>query len=105
MMLFNVPVPTLRFYGKILRMAALLMAGIGLLHAELPVVEGRSLVGIVDESDILSAVEGHEAGRADRFAQPVQTAMTRRLHPLEAHAPLSVLNQSRCSWTTSQASR
>ena len=59
--------------------------------SQLPVVEDGRLVGIVDEGDILSAVEGHEDGRADRFGRPVSTAMTSRLHTLEAHAPLTAL--------------
>lgn len=59
--------------------------------SQLPVVEDGRLVGIIDESDILSAAEGHEDGRAGRFARPVKTAMTARLHTLEAHAPLSAL--------------
>jgi cystathionine beta-synthase len=59
--------------------------------SQLPVVENRRLVGIIDESDILSAVEGGEAERADRFARPVKTAMTSRVRTLPAHAPLSAL--------------
>jgi cystathionine beta-synthase len=59
--------------------------------SQLPVVEDGRLVGIVDESDILSAVEGHAAGREGGFACEVRTAMTSKLHTLEAHAPLSEL--------------
>jgi cystathionine beta-synthase len=55
------------------------------------VVEGAKLVGIVDESDILSAVEGHAAGRAGGFACEVRTAMTTQLHTLDSHAPLKDL--------------
>jgi cystathionine beta-synthase len=59
--------------------------------SQLPVVEGARLVGIIDESDILSAVEGHAEGRAGGFACEVRTAMTSKLHTLEAHAPLKDL--------------
>ena len=59
--------------------------------SQLPVVEGAHLVGIIDESDILSAVEGHAQGRAGGFACEVRTAMTSRPHTLQAHAPLSAL--------------
>ena len=59
--------------------------------SQLAVVEDGRLAGIIDESDILSAVEGHDAGRADRFGRPVRTAMTSAVHTLPAHAPLSAL--------------
>ena len=59
--------------------------------SQLPVVDGPRLVGIVDESDILSAVEGHAQGRAGGFACEVSTAMTAKLHTLQARAPLSAL--------------
>ena len=59
--------------------------------SQLPVIEHRKLVGIIDESDILSAVEGAEEERADRFARPVRTAMTSHVRTLAAHAPLSAL--------------
>ena len=59
--------------------------------SQLPVVDGPRLVGIVDESDILSAVEGHAEGRAGGFACEVSTAMTAKLHTLQARAPLSAL--------------
>ncbi len=59
--------------------------------SQLPVVDGKTLVGLVDESDVLSAVEGHAAGRAGGFACEVRTAMTSRLRTLQSHAPLSEL--------------
>jgi cystathionine beta-synthase len=59
--------------------------------SQLPVVEDRKLVGILDESDILSAVEGEESGRGERFQAPVRTAMTTAVRTLQARAPLSAL--------------
>ena len=59
--------------------------------SQLPVVQGRRIVGIIDESDILSAVEGHEKGREGGFACAVETAMTSNLNTLDSHAPLSDL--------------
>jgi cystathionine beta-synthase len=59
--------------------------------SQLPVIEGGRLVGIVDESDILSAVEGAEDGKAERFDASVRTAMTTAVHTLPPHAPLAAL--------------
>ena len=58
--------------------------------SQLPVIEddGR-LVGILDESDILSAVEGKD--RAEQFTHPVRSAMTTAVRTLPPHAPLSDL--------------
>ncbi len=57
--------------------------------SQLPVMQDGVLVGILDESDILSAVEGQD--RAERFAHPVRSAMTTAVRTLPAHAPLSDL--------------
>jgi cystathionine beta-synthase len=55
--------------------------------SQLPVIEGGRLVGLLDESDLLEAVEaGHE-----RFAHAVKTAMVRKLDTLQAHEPLEAL--------------
>ena len=60
--------------------------------SQLPVVEDDGgLAGILDESDILSAVEGDEATRRERFQQPVSGAMTTNVRTLPAQAPLSDL--------------
>lgn len=59
--------------------------------SQLPVIENGSLVGIIDESDILARVEGAFEGRWDRFNAPVRTAMTGHLHTLQASATLDAL--------------
>jgi cystathionine beta-synthase len=59
--------------------------------SQLPVMAGDRLVGIVDESDILAAVEGIEFGRADRFAKPVKSAMSRGLQIVQVGDPLDSL--------------
>jgi cystathionine beta-synthase len=55
--------------------------------SQLPVMVDGKVVGIVDESDILLAVYGHE----DRFRDKVESAMTRKLETIEATAPLADL--------------
>lgn len=59
--------------------------------SQLPVLDGGRLVGILDESDILAAVEGASEGRRERFGGAVKTAMTRELHTLQADDKLSAL--------------
>lgn len=51
--------------------------------SQLPVMENDKVVGIIDESDLLIAVYGHE----DRFKDPVKSAMTERLQVIDVSAP------------------
>lgn len=55
--------------------------------SQLPVMAGRQLVGIVDESDILLHVYGNESG----FLDPVSTAMVSKLDRLDVNAPIESL--------------
>jgi cystathionine beta-synthase len=57
--------------------------------SQVPVVEDGKPVGIVDESDVLFAVQGNE----EHFRQPVRTAMTTRLRTLPPGASLADVNQ------------
>jgi cystathionine beta-synthase len=59
--------------------------------SQVPVLQGHSIVGILDESDILATVEGQDAHRAERFRDPVRAAMTTRLKTVQVHDPLQVL--------------
>jgi cystathionine beta-synthase len=59
--------------------------------SQLPVIDDGKLVGIIDESDLLAAVEGHDAGRAERFQAKVRSAMTSRVNTLQSKAPLDSL--------------
>jgi len=59
--------------------------------SQLPVVDHGKLVGILDESDILTAVEGVEAHRAAKFKSPVKDAMTRQVKTLQASQPIDSL--------------
>lgn len=59
--------------------------------SQLPVMKGDRLVGILDESDILAAVEGHEYNRASRFANPVSSAMSKGLQIVQVGDPLDSL--------------
>ena len=55
--------------------------------SQLPVMEDESIVGIIDESDILLSIYGRE----ERFTEPVRSAMTRNLETIEAPAPVENL--------------
>lgn len=55
--------------------------------SQLPVLENGRLVGIVDEWDLISHVQGD----SQRFALPVKEAMTRNVETLDKHAPESAL--------------
>lgn len=59
--------------------------------SQLPVLLGNHLVGVIDESDILAAVEGNDIGRAARFRLPVRQAMSTQLQILPVSAPLDAL--------------
>jgi cystathionine beta-synthase len=54
---------------------------------QLPVLEGDHVVGIVDESDILMAVYGHD----DQFRAPVRQAMSARIETLQVGARVDAL--------------
>jgi cystathionine beta-synthase len=55
--------------------------------SQLPVMDGRKLVGIVDESDVLLHVHADET----RFRDPVSTAMIADLHRLDVRSPIESL--------------
>jgi cystathionine beta-synthase len=54
---------------------------------QLPVLDNDTVLGIIDESDILMAVYGH----AERFREPVRLAMSTRLETLQASAGIDAL--------------
>jgi cystathionine beta-synthase len=55
--------------------------------SQLPVMDGDSIVGIIDESDVLMHVYGDEA----RFREPVSSAMVSKLEKLDVGAPIESL--------------
>lgn len=57
--------------------------------SQLPVLDEGRLIGLIDESDLLEAVEERRPDK--RFAQPVSSAMTAKLHTLQAAEPLEAL--------------
>jgi cystathionine beta-synthase len=59
--------------------------------SQLPVLDHGKLVGILDESDVLLAVEGRDAHRAKGFAETVRSAMTSNVRTLPADSPLEDL--------------
>ena len=59
--------------------------------SQLPVLKEGRIVGIIDESDILTHVEGHDEFRAQQFKDPVRTAMTARLHTVQVTDKMDAL--------------
>ena len=59
--------------------------------SQLPVLEEGRLVGILDEGDLLAAVEGADDQRSARFKTPVKSAMTTALHTVQADQKLDAL--------------
>jgi cystathionine beta-synthase len=59
--------------------------------SQLPVLKDGRIVGILDESDILSHVEGHDEFRAQQFKDPVRTAMTARLKTVQVKDRMETL--------------
>ncbi|MCX7588958.1 cystathionine beta-synthase [Phenylobacterium sp. 58.2.17] len=57
--------------------------------SQLPVLDDGRLIGLIDESDLLEAIEDSKPDR--RFSQPVAAAMTAKLDTLQADAPLDAL--------------
>ena len=57
--------------------------------SQLPVLDEGRLIGLIDESDLLEAVEDSKPDK--RFAQPVSTAMTAKLNTLQVSEPLDAL--------------
>jgi len=55
--------------------------------SQLPIFEDGSIVGIIDEMDLLQTVYGSE----DKFSRPVRDAMSTRLETLQCSAPLEDL--------------
>jgi cystathionine beta-synthase len=55
--------------------------------SQLPVLEGERIVGIIDESDLLVAVQADPA----KFAEPVRTAMVTRLETVSPEGTLADL--------------
>jgi cystathionine beta-synthase len=57
--------------------------------SQLPVLDDGRLIGLVDESDLLDAVEDRRS--EGRFHRPVSAAMTAKLRTLQASEPLGAL--------------
>ncbi len=55
--------------------------------SQLPVLDGGRLIGLLDESDLLAAVEGGQ----EHFRDPVASAMVAKLNTLQANEPLDAL--------------
>lgn len=59
--------------------------------SQLPVMDDGRLIGLVDEGDILEAVDEPGADRERRFRRPVSSAMTAKLNTLQARESLDSL--------------
>ena len=59
--------------------------------SQLPVMDDGRLIGLIDESDILEAVDEPGADRDRRFRRAVATAMTAKLNTLQARERLEAL--------------
>jgi cystathionine beta-synthase len=59
--------------------------------SQLPVLDGGRVVGILDESDLLAAVEGADSHRAQAFQRPVEAAMTAKVKTLQLEQPIEAL--------------
>ena len=57
--------------------------------SQLPVLDAGRLIGLIDESDLLEAVEDSKPDK--RFSQPVSAAMTAKLNTLQVSEPLDAL--------------
>ena len=55
--------------------------------SQLPVMDGDTLLGIVDESDVLLHVYGDES----RFKDPVSAAMVTKLDSIDVSSPIESL--------------
>jgi cystathionine beta-synthase len=55
------------------------------------VVEGRRIVGLLDEGDVLAALGDPTRGHNDGFRGLVGSAMATKVRTLEANEPLSAL--------------
>ncbi|MCW5626459.1 MAG: cystathionine beta-synthase [Burkholderiales bacterium] len=58
--------------------------------SQLPVMHGDRIVGLIDEYDLLHAVQGG----SERFAEPVKTAMTQKLDTVDLNTPPAGLNDT-----------
>jgi cystathionine beta-synthase len=59
--------------------------------SQLPVMDGDRLVGILDDSDIVQVLDTDEITRAERFAKPVKSAMSKKLDTVQVHETLNDL--------------
>jgi cystathionine beta-synthase len=55
--------------------------------SQLPVLEDRKIVGLLDESDLLLAVYDNQ----EHFSRPVRTAMTRKVETVDVTTPMAAL--------------